>query len=137
MNNKIFNRLAISFFTSVILLSTPKVFAQNVQSQVSQKEPEPLEFDLANISGSTQSQEVIRNSEATTTASQATQFSQASLTEQTDSVSDPLGGLFVTFVFITYILVGLQYRKHRIHRATLLLQQIETLERIWNMQSHR
>jgi hypothetical protein len=40
-------------------------------------------------------------------------------------------------VFISYILIGLQYRKHRLHRAAILLQQIETLERIWNMEPHR
>lgn len=137
MNHKIFNRLTISFFTSVLVLSTPKVFAQNVQFQVSQTEPQPLEFDLGKIGGSPQSQEVISKSEATTTASQTTQLSQSSFTAPTDRVSDPIGGFFVTFVFITYIIVGLQYRKHRTQRAALLVQQIERLERIWNMQSHQ
>lgn len=144
MKNKIFNPLAISLATSVLFLSIPKAFAQNVQSQLSQKELQPLEFDLGNISGNAQRQEAITKNEATnsqnfstTTASQTNQISQSSLTAQTDRVSDPLGGLFVTFVFIGYILLGLQYRRHHTQRAAILLQQIETLERIWNMQSHR
>jgi hypothetical protein len=140
MKSKIFNRLAISLATSVLVLSTPKVFAQNVEWE-RQKEPQPLEFDLGNISGNAHNQDIIRQNKAidvaATTTSQTTQFSKSSLTASTDKVSDPLGGFFVTFVFIVYILLGLQYRRHRTQRTVLLLQQIETLERIWNMQSHR
>lgn len=130
MKNKIFNPLAISLATSVLFLSMPKAFAQNVQSQVSQQERQTLIFDVGSSGAQTQ------KLQSNQTNQPKPQTDQSSL-GQTSSVSDPLGGLLVTVVFITYILLGLQYRKHRTHRATLLLQQIETLERIWNMQSHR
>ena len=69
-----------------------------------------------------------------------TQSSQPSVAGQNAQVSNTLGGFVVTFVFIAYILVGLQYRRHKKNRAnrtdailqefeTLELQEIETLER--------
>lgn len=133
MNSKFFNPFALSLATSVLLLSVPRAFAQNVESQTSVQELQPLMFDVG--SNGTQSLEQLKQSEAPTTPQ--SQSSQPSLMKQTDQVSSPLGGLFVTFLFITYILIGLQYRKHKTHRAAVLIQQIEMLERIWNMQSHR
>lgn len=125
MKHKLFNRLALSLATSVLFLSIPKAFATNAQSQVSQTEPQPLVFDL-----SSNERELSQQNEPKAQTVQ-------SKVEVADNVSDLSGGLVVTFVFIAYILVGIRYRKHRLHRAALLVQQIETLERIWNMQSHR
>lgn len=129
MNNKIFSPLAI-LATSVLFLSIPKAIAQNVPSQVSQKEPQTLVFEVSSSGDRTQKLKSVQTKQTTAQTAQSSP-------RQSNNVSDPLGGLLVTSVFITYILLGLQYRKHCTHRATLLLQQIETLERIWNMQSHR
>ena len=127
MKSKFFNPL-VSLAMSVLLLSVVnKAFAQDV-AQTSVDEPQALMFDLETSSAT--------GSMKLPTTIQPAQSTQANSTIERAQVSEPVGALFVTFVFV-YILVGLQYRKHRIHRATLLLQQIETLERIWNMQSHR
>lgn len=132
MNSKFFNPLALSLATSVLLLSIP-TFAQNAKSQTNRKELQPLMLNVS--SNGTQSLEKLKQSETPTTPQN--QSRQPSLVTQTNQVSNPVGGLFVTFVFIIYILIGLQYRKHHTHRASVLLQQIEMLERIWNMQSHQ
>ena len=127
MKSKFFNPL-VSLAMSVLLLSVVnKAFAQDV-AQTSVDEPQALMFDLETSSAT--------GSMKLPTTIQPAQSTQANSAIERAQVSEPVGALFVTFVFV-YILVGLQYRKHRIHRATLLLQQIETLERIWNMQSHR
>ncbi|MGC1395622.1 MAG: hypothetical protein WA828_15175, partial [Coleofasciculaceae cyanobacterium] len=102
-------------------------------TQPSLDEPQVLTFDLVN---SDRTSSAIPNSKNPPTTAQPTS-TQANLATQTNQVSEPVGGLFLTSVFVVYILAGLQYRKHRTHRAALLLQKIETLERIWNMQSHR
>lgn len=130
MNNKIFSPILISLATSAIFLSIPKALAQNVPSEVSQKEPQTLVFEVSSSSDRTQKLKSVQTKQATAQTPQSS-------SGQSSNVSDPLGGLLVTSVFITYILLGLQYRKHCTHRATLLLQQIETLERIWKMQSHQ
>ncbi|HEY9601477.1 MAG TPA: hypothetical protein V6C85_07705 [Allocoleopsis sp.] len=65
--------------------------------------------------------------------SQITQSSPQNWTEKAERVSSITGGIVVTFVFIGYVLDELFYRKHRVSRATILLQQIETLEKIWKM----
>jgi hypothetical protein len=128
MKSKFFNPL-VSLATSVLLLSVVnKAFAQDVV-QTNLEKPQALMFDLE-TSRTTSSMKF-------PTTIEPAQSTQANSVIETDQVSEPVGGLFVTFVFVVYILIGLQYRKHRNHRATLLLQQIETLERIWNMQSHR
>lgn len=130
MKIKFFNPL-VSLATSILLLSVVnKALAQDVVP-TSLNEPQALMFDLE-ISG-----EATTGLKFPTTTVELTQSSQANSVIKTDQVSEPVGGFFVTFVLVVYILVGLQYRKHRTHRAALLLQQIETLERIWNMQSHR
>jgi uncharacterized protein YabN with tetrapyrrole methylase and pyrophosphatase domain len=130
MKHKIFNPLAISLATSVLFLSIPKAFATNVPAQRVQNQPQTVIFDVASSSDQTQK---LESSRANNPKAQTDQSSLG----QSGSVSDPLGGLLVTVVFITYILLGLRYRKHRTHRAAILIQQIETLERIWNMQSHQ
>ncbi len=125
MNNKIFNRLAISLATAALFLSVPKAFAQNAPSQLSQKEPQPLEFDLGSINstGNAQIPGLMQQDNAT-------QSDQHQSVEQTDQL---LGGLFAILVF-SYILLRIQQRRHR---ATIILLQIETLERIWHMEHHR
>jgi hypothetical protein len=142
MKSKFFNLLTVSLATSVLLASVPKAFGQSVESQTNLTEPKPLMFDvdLSRNAGSmgTQSQASERMASfPTTAASPPTQQQKANSAAESARGSNTLGGFVVTFVFISYILIGLQYRKHRLHRATILLQQIETLERIWNMEPHR
>jgi hypothetical protein len=142
MKSKFFTLLTASLATLVLVVPVPKAFGQSVESQTNLTEPQPLMFDV-DMSGSAtnasiQSQGKIQQSQVSertealpdTAALQTTQPSKPNSVEQTDKV---LGGLFITLIFI-YILVGLQHRRHR---ATVLLQQIETLERIWNMEHHR
>lgn len=50
-----------------------------------------------------------------------------------NQMSNTHGGLFVFFLFFSYICVGLLYKKHRQARSLALKEQIKTLERIWNM----
>ncbi|HEY9820032.1 MAG TPA: hypothetical protein V6D35_04535 [Candidatus Sericytochromatia bacterium] len=142
MKSKFFNLLTVSLATSVLLVSVPKAFGQSVEFQTNLTEPQPLMFDvdLSRTAGSIGTQGQASEKTAsfpTTAASQPTQQSKANSAQESDRVSNTLGGFVVTFVFISYILIGLQYRKHRLHRAAILLQQIETLERIWNMEPHR
>lgn len=127
MKSKFFNPL-VSLATSVLLLSVVNKASGQDVVPTSLDEPQALMFDLETSSAT---------GSMIPTTIQPAQSTQANSAIEMDQVSEPVGGLFVTFVLVVYILVGLQYRKHRIHRATLLLQQIETLERIWNMQSHR
>ncbi|MDP8965416.1 MAG: hypothetical protein M3O33_15820 [Cyanobacteriota bacterium] len=141
MKSKFVNLITISLATSVLVAPVPKAFGLSVESKTNIKELQPLTFDVESSSGEIQSSGLIQQGKATksmeslptTAASQVTQSSQSSSVEPTNQVSNMAGGLFVTFMFIVYILIGLQYRKHRFHRATVLVQQIETLERIWRM----
>lgn len=130
MKNKIFNGF-VSITTSVLLLSVVNKASAAIVVQTSPNEPQPLTFDLE-TSDTTGARKF-----PTTTTAQLTQSSQDNSVIERNQVSEPVGGLFLTLVFIVYVLVGLRYRKHRTHRALLLLQQIETLERIWHRQSNR
>ncbi len=65
------------------------------------------------------------------------QPSQSNSTGQINQINNTLGGLFVVFLFLIYIYVGLRYKKHRKMRSTARQEQIETLERIWKMTAHR
>jgi len=142
MKSKFFTLLTASLATLVLVVPVPKAFGQSVESQTNLTEPQPLMFDIDMSRSATnariQSQGQIQQSQASertealpdTAALQTTQPTKPNSVEQTDKV---LGGLFITLIFI-YILVALQHRRHR---ATVLLQQIETLERIWNMEHHR
>lgn len=142
MKSKFLNLITISLATSILLAPTSKAFGQSLKSQVSQKEQQPLGFDADSRSffgnSGIQMQAQLDSSPATTSDSQKTQSSQPQSAQPNTPVSNHLGGLFVSFVFIVYILVlvGIQYRKNRVHRTSVLLQQIETLERIWNMKSY-
>ena len=50
-----------------------------------------------------------------------------------NQMSNTYGGVFVFFLFFSYICVGLWYKKHREARTLALQEQIKALERIWNM----
>lgn len=129
MKSKIYNRLAISLTTSILVLSTPKVFAQNVQSQLSQKEPQPL-FEVGSLNSTGNAQAQMPGFIQQSNAIEVSKATQHHSVEQTDRI---LEGLFATLVFGYILLIRQQKR----HRATTLLQQIETLERIWQKEPHR
>jgi hypothetical protein len=133
MKSKVINPL-LYLATSVLLFSAVNKASAGVVTQPSVNELQTLSFDLVNSDRTSITIPISKNSNTTI---QPTPSTQAHSAIEKDQVSEPVGGLFVTSVFVVYILVGLRYRKHRTHRAALLLQQIETLERIWNMQSHR
>ena len=50
-----------------------------------------------------------------------------------NQMSNTYGGLFVFFLFFSYICVGLWYKKHREARSLALKEQIKALERIWTL----
>lgn len=72
-------------------------------------------------------------------SSQVPESSQPNSSTQTVQVNtnNIVGGIFAIFLLIGYVVGGLQYRKYRSRRAAVLLQQIETLERIWKMERYR
>lgn len=131
MKSKFLNSL-VSLATSVLLLSVVnKALAQGVESSTILPEPQPLEFEVEsfNNAGSAQEMPGLTQQNNTIEVSKA-QSTQHYSVEQTDRL---LGGLFVTLVF-SYILLRMQQKRHR---ATILLQQIEILERIWQKEPHR
>ena len=65
------------------------------------------------------------------------QPSQGSSIGQINQINNTIGGLVIVFLFLIYIYVGLQYKKHRKKRHSARQAQIETLERIWKMTAHR
>lgn len=148
MKTKFLNLVTLSVATSLLLAPAQKAFSFPVEPQTNIKETTQLVYDRGSSRGAdregTQNQGLVQESEAkesrqshpahpVAAAYQTTGSSQPSSLEQTALVNDTVGGLFVTLLFISYILVGLQYRKYRTHRAAVLLKQIETLERIWKM----
>jgi len=145
MKRKLFKLITISLATSVLLTPAQEAFGYSIGSQINIKEAEPLIHQIGSSrradSKATQNQGMVPEDKATesrkclavSAASHTTESSQQSSVGQTAQVSNTVGGLFVIVVFISYIVVGLQYRKYRVHRAAVLLQQIETLERIWKM----
>lgn len=132
MKSQLLKFITISLATSIFVAPAQKAFADNVKPQTKvhilessiNNQGQLIELGEANISGKFQ---------LVAATSQNTEATQTNSVSQTSEVSNTVGGLFVTFVFIAYILAGLQYRKHRVHRATVLVQQIEMLERIWKM----
>jgi hypothetical protein len=149
MKRKLFKLITISLATSVLLTPAQEAFGYSIGSQINIKEAEPLVHQTGSSrradSKATQNQGMVpedkatesRKSLAVSAASHTTESSQQRSVGQTAQLSNTVGGLFVIFVFISYILVGLQYRKYRAHRAAVLLQQIETLERIWKMKPQK
>jgi hypothetical protein len=148
MKSKFFNLITVCLATSILLAPAQKAFSFSVKRQTTLNEIQHLVHNEAsnqNAAGEgTQNQGLVQEGNApksrqshpahfVATACQTTASSQPSSPDQTIQVSNTAGGVFVTFLFISYVLVGLQYRKYRTHRAAVLLQQIETLERIWRM----
>lgn len=134
MKSKLINPLFYLATSVLIFSAVNKASAGVVTPEASVNELQTLSFDSVNSDRTSITIPISKNSNTTI---QPTPSTQAHSAIEKDQVSEPVGGLFVTSVFVVYILVGLRYRKHRTHRAALLLQQIEILERIWNMQSHR
>ncbi|ARV59432.1 hypothetical protein BZZ01_13070 [Nostocales cyanobacterium HT-58-2] len=70
-------------------------------------------------------------------ASQPTQSSQPNLVDQTDHSISFLVAFFLTFVFIGFVLGCFlqhkRYQKLRAKRQAKILQEVETLEKIWKM----
>ncbi len=150
MKSKFYGFLTVSLATSVLLTSAQQVFAHSVEAQANVKESPTLMHELGNrqevSKTSAQTQEVVKKAQAVAetrdsrpiiATAQTHASSPANVSVQSTQVSNTVGGLAVTLVFMTYILIGLMYRRHRSHRAAILLQQIETLERIWNMEPYR
>lgn len=151
MKSKLFSFITVSLAASTLLVPAQKASGFGPDAQTNLKETKPLVHESGSGLGANrkgeQNQGLVQESKATKTkqthpthpvaaTSQTVNSSQLISVDQTAQVNNNIntvGGLFVTFLFIGYILVGLQYRKYRAHRATVLLQQIETLERIWKM----
>ena len=149
MKRKLFSVISVSCATSLWLAPTPEAFAHNIEFQANVEAPQALLYEKGNTrsdsSALTEHQGLRLESESTAestpslvaAASQVTESSQPNSSTQTVQVTNILGGIFAIFLFIGYILGGLQYRKYRSRRAAALLQQIETLERIWKMERYR
>ena len=148
MKSKFFNLITVSLATSILLAPVQEAFGlgadpktnikeiqhsvQDVQSRPATNGKEAQNQKLVHQGKTTKSEQSHR-ARLVAVDSQTTKTDQARSAEQTIQASNTVGGVFVTFLFTSYVLVGLQYRKHRTRRATALLQQIETLERIWRM----
>lgn len=148
MKSKFFNLITVSLATSIWLAPVQEAFGVGAEPKTNIKEIQHSVQDVescapANSEG-VQNQKLVNKGKTTKTEqshrarlvaadSQTSSTAQSRSAEQTIQASNTIGGVFVTVLFTSYIVVGLQYRKHRTRRATLLLQQIETLERIWRM----
>lgn len=147
MKNKLFNLITVSLATSVLLVPSQKSLAQSLDYQINTKEVQLLLSETGSISDTKQewiqNQRLVEEGKATvriqsqpvTTTMQPTQSDQSSLHETTNWLESTPVGLFLTSLLVGYILVRLWFKKYRVHRATLLVQQIEMLERIWRMES--
>lgn len=151
MKRKFFSVISVSCATSLWLALTPEAFAQNIEFQANVEAPQALLYEKGNTRSDSSAlrdyQELRLESESTAesttsvvaAASETSKSSQPNSSTQTVQVntSNIVGGIFAIFLFIGYILGGLQYRKYRSRRAAVLLQQIETLERIWKIERYR
>jgi hypothetical protein len=151
MKRKFFSVISVSCATSLWLAPTPEAFAHNIEFQANVEAPQVLLYEKGNTrsdsSALTDHQGLRLESESTAestpsvvaAASQVTESSQPNSSTQTVQVNtnNVVGGIFAIFLLIGYILGGLQYRKYRSRRAAVLLQQIETLERIWKIERYR
>ncbi|HEY9649516.1 MAG TPA: hypothetical protein V6C95_02555 [Coleofasciculaceae cyanobacterium] len=107
MKHLLLKFLTISLSTSVVLTSAQNAFSHSVEAPTHTRTP---------------NQDITHKQQA------SKQITQASQTAQ---------GFFVIGLFSSYILVGLKYKKHRDNKTVTLQQQIELLERIWKMKSHK
>jgi hypothetical protein len=148
MKNKLFNFITISVATSLLLAPGQKVYTFAAEPQTNIKETQPLVENPGsrqdNNCQGTQNQALTQESQVPQSASsqpdppmagasQTNNLSQPSSVAESPQLNNTVGGVFVTFLFLGYVLAGLQYRRYRARRAATLLQQIETLERIWRM----
>lgn len=148
MKSKLFSLITVSLATSSLLVPDQKAFGFGENPQTNLKQTQHLVHDMENHLGAnsegTHNRGVLEEGKSSKTgqthpahsvaeASQTTDSSQPTSVEQTAQLNHTVGGLFVIVLFISYVLVRIQSRKHRTHRAAVLLQQIETLERIWKM----
>lgn len=152
MKRKFFSVIFVSCATSLWLAPTPEAFAHSIHSielQANVDAPQALLHEKDNSrsdnsaltdyqDGRVESQSTAESrATVVTAASETSESSQPNSSTQTVQVNHILGGIFAIFLLIGYILGGLKYRKYRSHRAAVLLQQIETLERIWKMEHYR
>lgn len=149
MKRKFFSVISVSCATSLWLAPAPEAFAHSIEFQANLEAPQALLYEKGNTRSDsnalTDHQGLRLESESTAestpsvvaAASQVTESSQPNSSTQTVQVNNILGGIFGIFLLIGYILGGLQYRKYRSRRAAVLLQQIETLERIWKLEHYR
>lgn len=107
MKNLLSKFLTLSLSTSVLLTSAQTAFSHSVEA------PTPTQIP---------NQDITHKQQASKEITQASQTAQ---------------GFFVIGLFSSYILVGLRYKKYRDHKTFTLQQQIELLERIWKMKSHK
>ncbi|WP_155898088.1 hypothetical protein [Allocoleopsis franciscana] len=149
MKRKFFSVIFVTCATSLWLAPTPEAFAHSIEPQANVDASQALLSEKGNSksesSALTDDQGLRLESQSTAettasvvaTASETRESSQPSSSTQTVQVNKIVGGIFGIFLLIGYILGGLQYRKYRSRRATVLLRQIETLERIWKMEHYR
>jgi hypothetical protein len=148
MKRKLFSVISVSCATSLWLAPTPEAFAHNIELQANVDAPQALLYERGNSRSDSraltdhqglrlESQSTAESTASLVAASQTTESSQPNSSTQTNQVNNIVGGIFGIFLLIGYILGGLQYRKYRSRRAAALLQQIETLERIWKMERYR
>jgi hypothetical protein len=152
MKTKFLNLVTLSVATSLLLAPAQKAFSYTVEPQTNIKETTQLLHDIGSSRGAdregTENQGLVQESKAkqsrqshpahpVAAASQTIAYNQPSSAEQAVQVSNTVGGVFITFLFSSYILLGLQYKRYRAHRAAVLLQQIEMLERIWRMKPQK
>jgi hypothetical protein len=148
MKSKFFNLITVSLATSILLAPVQEAFGFGAELKTNIKEiqhsVQDVESRPATNSEEAQNQKLVHKGKTTKSEqshrarlvaadSQTSDTARPRAVEPSIQASNTVGGVFVTFLFTSYILVGLQYRKYRTHRATVLLQQIETLERIWRM----
>jgi hypothetical protein len=144
MKLKLFNLLGASIATVGLLAPIPSALANSIESATPQRESSSwnseLESRQAIANERTLHQRRLESEQGHNTHqipigvdSQITQSNSKNLVEKAERVSSIVGGIVVTFVLLGYVLDELFYRKHRVSRSAILLQQIETLEKIWKM----
>lgn len=145
MKLKLFDLFGVSIATVGLLSPMPNALANSAESLTPRRESQSLHSQLesrrAIANERTLNQKRLEPEKARNTHQipivvvdwQITQSNSKNLAEKAERVSIIAGGLVVAFILIGYVLDELFYRKHRVSRAAILLQQIETLEKIWKM----
>lgn len=151
MKRKFFSFISVSCATSIWLAPMPEAFAHTIDLQTNVDAPQALMSGNSNsksdssvlnsppgLSGESSSP-AAKTASLVAPSSQLPESSQPNSSTQTvqANTNNIVGGIFVIFLLIGYVIGGLQYRKYRSRRAAVLLQQIETLERIWKMERYR